>query len=98
MKQLKKGIIINLKKIKECFYDNEKDDNRQIFESKSISISKTNEIDDSLSNISLSSCNSEVLKGNQNKRKFKYPISNFENFFLILLKLEKKLVVHIIIN
>jgi len=90
MKQLKKGIIINLKKIKEFFYDNEKDDNRQIFESKSVSISNTNGIDDSLSNISLSSCNSEVLKGNQNKRKFKYPISNFENFFFNFIKVGKE--------
>jgi hypothetical protein len=93
MKQINQGIIINSKKLKECLHDNEKDDNHKIFESKRLSgsISNTNEINDSLGNNSLSFGNSEVLKGNQNKRKFQSPISNFEKFFFNFIKIGKEI-------
>ena len=92
MKQIKQGIIINSKKLKECFYEIEKHDNHQIYESKilSVSISNINDINNSPSNKSLSLCNSEVLKSNQNKRKFLAPISNFENFFFNFIKIGKE--------
>ena len=92
MKQIKQGIISNSKKLNKCFHDNEIDDNHQLFESKilPISISSTNEINDNLGNKSISLFNSEVLKENQNKRKFQSPISNFGNFFFNFNKIGKE--------
>ena len=92
MTQIIPTIIINLKKLKKCFQDNDKDDNHQILESErlSASISDTNEINDNLDNKSLSLNNSEILEGNPNKRKFSSPISDSENFVLNFIKIEKE--------
>ena len=92
MTQIIPTIIINLKKLKECFQDNDKDNKHQILESErlSASISGTNESNDNLDNESLPLNNSEVLEGNLNKRKFSSPISDSENFVLNFIKIEKE--------
>jgi hypothetical protein len=85
-------IIINSKKLKECFEDNEKGDIHQILESErlSASISGTNESNENLDHKSLSLNNSEVLEVKPNKRKFSSPISDSENFVLNFIKIEKE--------
>ena len=92
MTQIIPTIIINSKKLKECFHDNDKDDNHQILESERLSesISGTNESNDNLGHISLSLNNSEFLEGNLDKRKFSSPISDSENFVLNFIKIEKE--------
>jgi len=90
MTQIKQSIIINSKKQNECSHYLEKDHNRQIFESKILStpISHTNKINDNFDNKSFSLCNSEALKGNQNKTNFQSTIS--EDFVLNFNKIRKE--------
>ena len=92
MTQIIPTIIVNPKKIKECFQDNDKIDNHQILESErlSASITGTNVNNDNLVHKSLSLNNSETLEGNPNKRKFTSPISDSENFVLNFIKIEKE--------
>jgi len=92
MTQIIPTIIINLKKLKECFQDNDKGNKHQILESErlSASISGTNESNDNLGKKSLPLNNFEVLEGNLNKRKFSSPISDSENFVLNFIKIEKE--------